>query len=124
MTKLIRTIGKSKYYISGANSREDFNSIIFWKCYYYTDLVLKGRAYLWFFGNQFLFNEYEFKEKIPSYLEYSFDEFKADIEGLGKPKYIVIYIDQPHGSGISKTDDEIKRDNLMVIMASCNSGVF
>lgn len=125
MKKLIKTIGSSKYYIHGANTKKEFNKILFWNCYYSTDLILKGRVYIWFFGKRFLFDGRTFAEKVPSYLEYDFENFKKDLEELGKPKFIVIYIDEPHSSS-TKTSEEIKRDNdaLMVVMASCNTGTF
>lgn len=46
--KLIATIGKSKYYIHGAFTRKEYRKIIFWNCYYFTDLILKGQTYFLF----------------------------------------------------------------------------
>lgn len=124
MKKLITTIGNSKYYIHGANTKQEYNKILFWNCFYSTDLILKSRVYIWFFGKRFLINEQKFKEKIPNYLEYSFADFQNDLKEFGEPKFIVIYIDEPHNTHI-KTAEEIERDNnLMVIIASCNTGAF
>lgn len=123
MKKLIATIGNSKYYMHGALTRKEYEKIIFWNCYYFSDLILKGRTYI-LFNSIFLFNEIEFKKEVPDYLGYTFDMFKADLKELGDPKFIVIYIDQPHSTHV-KTDEEREKDNnLMTVLASCNTGAF
>jgi len=123
MKKLIATIGKSKYYIHGAFTRKEYSKIIFWNCYYFTDLILKGQTYF-LYKNFMLFDENEFKQKVPDYLGYTFDMFKADLKELGNPKFIVIYIDQPHTTH-TKTDEDTENDKkLMTVLSSCNTGAF
>ncbi len=123
INKLIYARNDSKYYIAGAKTRKEYDKILFWKGYYFTDILLKGKPYIWFFGNHVGITEAEFNEKVNRYLDYTFKQFQEDIKELEYPKFIVIYVDRPHAC-MEKTEEEINRDNLMAVMAGCNSGCF
>ncbi len=130
--KLICKIGKSEYYIAGADSRKEYNRIIFWKGYYSTDIVMKRKAFMWLFGKRFLITEEEFKEEVYGFLKYTYDKFKEDLKEFGNPKFVIIYNDRSETYTTTKRNntteeeaEEQKRKNtLMTVISACNSGAY